>query len=281
MQTTKRGGGVKKATRLLPVLGLLVAAAGGVFARQDGTLPASTPAAGTLDFSALVQDQLKELLTKTVGPAESWEVKFTAPASTRGEGLNLEIRGSGIKTEAGLVVSQARVEMREVAFNPLDGTIDRLGACRFEATLKAADLQAFLAKRENATLPGLSLALQDGMARVNCPVKAGFIGIRAEVVGRPVLRNGKVELDARSMRVVGIPIPEKMLRKIERQANPLVDASQLAVPLTIEHLSIENDGLKIAGALKVDDTMHAPTAPPSAVALQERRPERGRRTTER
>lgn len=272
----ERFGRVARTAALLSLVTLPIAAAGSVNAGQE-----SAPPAAILDPTVLLQRQLKELLTKTVGPAENWEVKFLAPASTRAAGVNLEIHGSGIRTEAGLLVSQARVELRGVTFNPADGTIERLDTCRFEASLKAADLEAYLARRESAALPGLHLALQDGMARVNCPVKAGFLGVRAEVVARPVLRDGRVELEARSLRVVGIPIPEKLLRKIERQANPLVDARQLAVPMTIETLAIERDGLRIAGALRVDDTLQPPAAPPSAVAFTERRQQRGHRTTER
>ena len=149
---------------------------------------------------------------------------------------------------ATLRLRDIRVVLEGLTVNParaaLEGRIEPLALRRFRVerlTLTEADLQAFFA--ELTRLGRARVALLDDGARIRLAQPGPDVDLRLSV--RPGSDGRPVVLDARGVRLGGVPVPDALTGWVVRNYDPTLKWAQLPVPVDVSPVRIRRGVLEV------------------------------------
>jgi hypothetical protein len=229
---------------LIPVVAVSVASG------EPDTAPAGVAAPGS--GLGLLEELLKQELTRRLGPARSYEVHIDPQGTdlARGAVGGIAISAVDVRTPDGLLISrlEARAEPMRLGadMKPLDGA----PAGRFTASFNEHALTRLARRNGGKRLRDVRVEIHRGKLVVRA--RPGVLGLKVdtEVAGRPVLRQrNEVHFRASRVAILGVRITEFAADLLEKQVNPLVDLSELKLPVRFRDLRVRREYLTLEGTL--------------------------------
>lgn len=253
-----RGATVRWAVIGLALAGAAAAAPGPAHARPLGrcssesaglraetdTAPPEIPA----DLLARVEALVERELQRRVAPADRWEVHIETSLEELKAGRlpSVEAHAFNIRLPEGEVIAEADLKVSKVQLNLAGDAVTATGDIDFLVRLRPEDIAHATEHWSGGRLSRVRLRFKGEDVFVNhARIRAFGLHLRFARRGKPELQNNAIWDHAVRLSVAGIPIPLRSMRGLERRINPILDPSQLPIPVVIETFGVEEGLLTV------------------------------------
>ncbi len=206
-------------------------------------------------FQAMAQTttahKIADVLPHVIGPATHYDVKVSGDptAISRGRARAVHITGTQVQVSSDTTLDTLQIDAQDVSFDIPQHRMAHVGRADFTATMSQASLSAYLAQAKIG-IPGLTVILRQSDVEVKMPVQA--YGLRTVVtLNGDFVPNAqstdKVDFVASGVHVGLLPVPSALINLALREANPLIDLSQMKVGLALRHITVSNKILQFQG----------------------------------
>lgn len=203
-----------------------------------------------------VADRIAAVLPKVLGPAQDYDVKVSGSSLsfTSGHIGDVTIHGDDVAFSPLLTVDTLDAEVQDIDIDTRSQKVTGMGPVHFVAGISAAHLNEYLTQTaaSEPTRPqnlavqiaGQSLALTFTVKPLWVNVPVSVTGMLSPEPGRPTL----LDFTPTGARVSIVPVPGGLVDLALSHVNPVVDLSQLTVPVSIERTWIQGGNLYFAGS---------------------------------
>lgn len=204
------------------------------------------------------EQALAELLPEYLGPADRYRTYVQSDslgAIMRGRMRTVRIEGTNVHLQPDLIVGDLTLEAAEVEVDLRARTLKGIGRAAFLARIEEASLDRFV-RRHRPRLADLRVRLRGSSVEVSVrPEVFGYPTLPVTILGRLLPRAGGVTLDfdPDRARLSVVPIPGPILDFVAERLNPVVDLSQMAVPIRVEEAEVRAGALHLSGSVPPDD----------------------------
>lgn len=193
--------------------------------------------------------ELERLLPRLIGPALDYEVNASGASS--GRLRSAKVRASRLATAEGLTLDSAIVEMSEVRFDRDRQELLGVERADFSAILLQEDLNRFLGER-SSLVKDLRVRLTPSGAQLRG--SADIPGVRLPITPEFTLDGalavddmGRLQFKPDRIRVVGVEVPKMAAQLLASQINPLVDLTDLRLPVYLRSAEPGNGEVRLTG----------------------------------
>lgn len=200
-----------------------------------------------------VEKGIRDRLPQYLGEAESYKVSVKGPESDLIGGKIQSLHIEGTKAQLnGVIVDKMTVDMNDIRFDPINRTAKSVGETYFVANISSESINSYIQQHRDNT-DSISIEIKDGHVLVNAIPKFAGVNFPITIKGKPTIVNGsKVEFKADSAAISVLPVPAFIVNAIIDRVNPVFDASQIRIPITIDNITIEDGFVVISGKAIVD-----------------------------
>mgnify|MGYP000940575846 CR=1 FL=1 len=205
---------------------------------------------------------INEMLPQYLGPAKRWSSRVSGKtgAMLRGRLGKVRIEGEDVTLAPGLVVEKLTVDLEDVSVDRGAGQLQDVGKTVFTARLSEAMLNRYV-RMYRPTLRDLNITTAaDGRLTVRArPELFGYPTLPVEVRGtlRPGGGGAWLDFDPDRAKLSVVPIPVFVAEHIADRLNPAVDLSDLALPIVVEGVQVEQGALTLSGRVPSDALLNA------------------------
>jgi hypothetical protein len=212
--------------------------------------------------------RVNALLPKYLGPARHYSTRVrgdSAGAILRGRLKQVHVTGRDVQLDPDLLVDELTLDFDEIEVDTKAQTLRRVGSAAFGCRIGEARLDRYVRARRR-DVPSLSVTLKGGGLVVSAkPDVLGVIAVPVSVQGRLVPRGGgAIDFEPDRAKVSVLPIPQVVLDYLARKLNPVVELSQVAVPIQVTQADVRDGFLALTGSIKPEDVLRAATVPTAA-----------------
>ncbi|NLC59314.1 MAG: DUF2993 domain-containing protein [Armatimonadetes bacterium] len=209
---------------------------------------------GVVERSA--EKRLRDRLPQIIGPAASYRVDIRAGSDlsvVQGRLREVRIEGEQVRVGGQWPVDQLLVLLERVRINLEQETLEEVGSARFQATIRPATLIDYL-EEDQESLRDVRIHLERGRLVITGRYLLVRVWTPFRVAGTLELL-GKEQLGFKPLRAsaAGIPVPERVVRYLEEQLNPVLDVSRALLPMELTSVVIRPDGVIVTGIPHLDD----------------------------
>ena len=195
--------------------------------------------------------KIADALPSVLGPAAHYDVQVNGDpfALSRGRAKAVHIQGQEVQIAPSITLDTLDADAHDVSFSRETRRLDHIGETDFTATMSQEHLASYLA-RTKPRLPGLVVTLGDSDVQAQVPVT--FLGLRTTVSLTGALSPdadapGTLDFVTDSAHLSIVPLPASLVNLALNLLNPLIDLSQLRVPLTVAHVRVVHTRLTLDG----------------------------------
>lgn len=216
----------------------------------------------SLSPQTVAAHKIADALPQTLGPARHYDVQVDGDtlALTRGRARQVRIQGEDVQVAPGAVLDTLDLTAQDVSFDTQTRRLDHVGAVVFAGTMGQAHLSDYLARCR----PDLTVTLRQDDVEARLPVAAGPLHTTATVYGNLTpTAPGASTLDfaADRARLSFLPVPAFLVNRALDERNPVVDLSNLRIPVALQSADVENGALVLRGTADLD-ALTASDSPP-------------------
>ena len=195
--------------------------------------------------------KIADRLPSVLGPAAHYDVQVDGDpfALARGRARAVHVQGVGVQISPTLTLDTLNADVRDVSFDTKTRRLSHLGETTFTASLGQDNLSRYLAQFK-PRLPGLIVTLLPDSVEAQIPVSALGLHTTAALSGsfRPDSADpSRLDFAADGAQIGPVPLPASLVNLALDSVNPLVDLSDLRVPLTVTDAKVQNRRLVLSG----------------------------------
>ncbi len=159
---------------------------------------------------------------------------------------NVKVEIQNLTLENGLLIDNVTLTGKNLEYDPISQRINVPEPGKLVAQLSAASVYRFLETNPPENVKDLDVMLGEGVIVVTAKVQS-LISVGIEATGKLVAANGAmIEFLPTSVRVAGFGAPSRLVESVLSQINPLLDLSDLPIPITVTSIEVRPDGITIA-----------------------------------
>lgn len=222
---------------------------------QAPTAGAQTPAAGQPadpQSLKLAEGFLKQEIARRLGTARSYEVHIDPEGTDLAHGQvgRIHLTAEDVRTPEGMVIARLEASTEPMRLGPNMRPVDGAPPTVFTAYFDPMDLTRFARRNAGGQVRDLQVELARGKVVVRGRPEVLGLKVDTEVAGRPVLRrHWQIHFHASRVSVLGVRITELAADFLEKQVNPLIDLSDLKLPVRFKDLQVGRRYLTLEGSL--------------------------------
>lgn len=198
----------------------------------------------------IVENSLKQQLSKKIGPAKNYDVKIDGLELGTGEADQVAIVGQRVQPQGAPVIDRLTIDLRDIKYNRKEKHLERLVGIAATAQIKASDIATFLETQRNLPNTSVSLWPPD---RATVRVRKDLsllgrklpVGLTADASGQLSKTNDRIYFTVSDVRAAGINLGDQPAQLLSQAINPLVDLSDLPLDVSIKTLRVENNTVQI------------------------------------
>jgi len=219
------------------------------------TPPGAAPAAGAPtdpQSLKLAEGFLKQEITRRLGNARSYDVRIDPEGTDLAHGQvgRIHLTAEDVRTPDGLVIARVEARTEPMRLGPNMRPVDGAPPTVFTAYFDPMDLTRFARRNAGGRVSDLQVELARGKVVVRGKPEVLGLKVDTEVAGRPVLRrHWQIHFHASRVSVLGVRITELAADYLEKQVNPLIDLSDLKLPVRFKDLQVRRRYLTLEGSL--------------------------------
>lgn len=199
------------------------------------------------------------MLPRVLGPAQSYDVKVSGSSLSFDSGHigEVAIHGVDVAFSPQLTVDTLDADVHDIDLDTRSQKVTGMGPVRFVAGISAPHLNSYLAATAaNSPSRPQNLAVQiaDGSLALTFTVKPLWVNVPVSVTGMLTPEAGRptlLDFEPTGARVSVVPVPGGLVDLALSHANPVVDLSQLTVPVSIDRTWIRGGNLYFAGTATI------------------------------
>lgn len=119
-----------------------------------------------------------------------------------------------------------------------------------EAVIEAADIEAYLNKRQPSGMSNFSVKASGGLLTVVATAKV-VIPVQVGAEGTLAFADGRLNFVPTRAEVGGVKMPDGMMREQLNKVNPIIDSTGYPVDVTVKAIAIEDGAVRLAGSAAV------------------------------
>jgi hypothetical protein len=196
-------------------------------------------------------------------------VTATPEERREGRASKVEVRGTNVRFLGGLIIARVDLGAEGVEVDTDLETVRTEGPARLRAELTENHLASLLEKKAEGKLQRVRVKFTRDRVVVKGRVRVAGLRLPVTRTTSPELRDNTVYVHTYRMTVAGIRVPQRMVRKQDRQLGPLLDLGVTGVAMKLERYAIEDDRLVIEGTFDLTTPLREPA--PERKDKQERR----------
>ena len=235
-------------TRLFLSAALALSAAGGLTGCGVGQSPQS-----------IVAHKIADALPRVLGPAAHYDVQVTGGVLglAQGRAKHVHITGQDVRVTPTVTLDTLTLDADDISFNEQTHTVQKVGKTVFAAALGQAHLSAYLAQAR----PNLQVTLLENSLQAALPIHFGPLQTVVTVRGTLApteMGSDTVGFIADRARLGVLPVPAFAVNAALEAVNPVLDLSQVKVPIAVQSADVEQGLLTLRGTAQIDSIGHAP-----------------------
>ena len=200
--------------------------------------------------------KIADVLPSVLGPAARYDVQVDGDpfALTRGRARAIHIQGQDVQIAPAVTLDTLGIDARDVSFDTETRRLSHIGETAFTASLGQANLTRYLAQSK-PLLPGLVITLLPDAVEARVPVDVLNLHTTAVLSGsfRPDASDpSQLDFAAQDAQVGGVSLPASLVNLAVNELNPILDLSNIKVPLTVTDARITNSRLVLSGTARLD-----------------------------
>jgi hypothetical protein len=205
--------------------------------------------------------RVNALLPKYLGPARTYSTRVrgdSAGAILRGRLKRVQVTGADVQLDPDLVVDDLTLDFEEVDVDTKAQVLRSVGNAAFACRIGAANLDHYVRARRD-DIPGLRVALKGSSIAVSMAADAlGILSVPITVEGRLVPRGGgALDFEPDRARLSIVPIPRMVLDILAHRLNPVIELTDVAIPIQVTRAEVRDGALALTGFIKPDDVLRA------------------------
>jgi len=154
-----------------------------------------------------------------------------------------------VRTRDGLVISQAALTLENLHYDMEKRTIAEVGNSLFVGRFGEDAVERYIRERGASKVQHVRVHFRDRKIEVDGKVDAGGVLLDAEVVGAPRLHDNTVDFEADDVSVLSLHMPRWVVRRLEKEINPVVDLRGLKLPAKLTRVAVDGERLVAEGKL--------------------------------
>lgn len=193
--------------------------------------------------------KITEKLPELIGPATIYTTHVNGSIFDLGRGYakSIVIDGSGVHVAPAITLQTMEIVVNDVHFERNKTALKSTGTIEFSSAMTEQQFNDYLGYR----YPGRQLStvfLNDGLV-VSIPVVMWNMGTAGSLQGQLEAENGteKIDFEARSAHVGGIPVPMSIVEKGLRDLNPIITIYGLPFQLKLRSAVVKDNFLQLSG----------------------------------
>lgn len=203
------------------------------------------------DIYASMEQLLAQELQKRVAEADKWEVKLSRDGNDLAaiRLARVEVQGTNVRTRDGLVISQAALTLDNLRYDMEKRSIAEVGNSLFVGRFSEDAVERYVRERGASKVQHVRVRFREGRIEVDGKVDAGGVLLAVAVVGAPKLHDNTVDFEADDLSVLSLHMPRWVVRRVEKEVNPVVDLRGLKLPAKLARVAVDGDRLVAEGKL--------------------------------
>ncbi|BDI33808.1 hypothetical protein CCAX7_58590 [Capsulimonas corticalis] len=199
----------------------------------------------------IAERKITGALPRILGPAQSYDVHVTgdAFALSRGRAKRVQIAGTQVQLTPSLTMDSLNLDASDLSFDTQSKTLQNIGGLGFQASLGQASLNRHLAQTKGAD-SGLQVTLRENDMEASVPVSVLGLRTTARLSGGLSPHPGaasKLDFHADGAHLGVVPLPAALLNVALDRLNPVLDLSEVKIPLSVTSATVEHGMLKVTG----------------------------------
>ena len=166
----------------------------------------------------------------------------------------MHIQGRQVQLSPEITLDTLSVDAQDVSFDTGTKKLSHIGGTAFTASLGQANLDRYLAQSK-PLLPGLVVTLLPDAVQASVPVsvlKLNTVAVLSGTFQPDATDPQKLDFVAGHAQVGEVPLPVGFVNLAVGLLNPVLDLSDLKVPLTVTSARIVGSRLTLSGTARLD-----------------------------
>lgn len=215
-----------------------------------------------------VAGRISSALPHVLGPAKRYDVQVSGTSLGLGSGHigKVTIHGEDVAFTPQLTVDTLDAEIKDIDLDTRSQKVTGMGPIRFIAGVSAAHLNDYLAATAQSAPSrpqDLEIQLSGHEITLSFTVRPFLVNVPVSITGTIAPRTGypsQLDFVPTGGQVSVVPVPAQVIDLALSHANPVVDLSTLAIPMTIDRAWVENGSLYLAGTATVPASVLSPSS---------------------
>ena len=200
--------------------------------------------------------KIADVLPSVLGPAAHYDVQVDGNpfALARGRARAVHIQGQQVQLSPDVTLDTLTADARDVSFDVKTRRLTHVGDTAFTASLGQAKMDRYLAQSK-PLLPGLVVTLLPDAVQARVPVSVLKLNTTAVLSGTfqaDAADPRRLDFIASRAQVGEVPLPVGIVNLAVSLLNPVLDLSDLKVPLTITDARVVNSRLVLSGSARLN-----------------------------
>jgi hypothetical protein len=119
-----------------------------------------------------------------------------------------------------------------------------------EATIEAADIEAYLSKKQPGGITGIEVKAEDGLLTLIGYTKM-LVNVQIGAQGKLQFSDGKLNFIPTRAEVGGVKMPDNLVKERLDQVNPIIDLRGYPLEATVRSIEIADGHVRLAAQLSV------------------------------
>jgi hypothetical protein len=119
-----------------------------------------------------------------------------------------------------------------------------------DATISAADIEAYLAKKQPGGVTGIEVRAEDGLLTLTGYTKL-LVTVQIGAQGKLQFTDGKLNFIPTRAEVGGVKMPDNLVKERLDQVNPIIDLTGYPLEATVRSIEIGSGNVKLAAQIAV------------------------------
>ena len=162
----------------------------------------------------------------------------------------LDISTIGLVLPNGLRVAKAAVRMPTPVLHTSPVFLPEGTIVDVDASIEAADIQAYLNKKQPSGMTDFSVKAEDDLLTVTAIAKV-VISVQVGGQGRLEFANGRLNFVPTRAEVGGVKMPDGMMRDQLNKVNPIIDITGYPIDAKVKSIEIRDGKIRLCGSLIV------------------------------
>lgn len=210
------------------------------------------------------EQAVKEILPEYLGPADKYDtrVRGSVGGIVKGRLSSVHVEGKNVRLMPDFNADLLTLDLRDVEVDTKRRVLTEVGSCDFAVALSEASLNRYI-RSKRSDIRDLSISLRDRQGRITVTARPEVLGIASV----PVSVTGRVQanpphgismdFNPERARVSIVPVPGVVLDYFSRRLNPLLDLSNLRVPVQVRRTEVREGRLVVQGIVRPEDLIRA------------------------